>query len=374
MPVPKILSVDDSKMIHTIIGKAFKGYDVEMFFASNGVEGLAAASREHPDIIVLDVTMPVMDGVECLSKLKTDPSLKDIPVIMLTAEAGKENVVKIARIGVRDYVIKPFTEQLIVERVGRVIDLQPKGATASKIKGLQDPATILVVDDKPAIIDLVKEFFSDLPWKVLGTSQCGEAIDLTSKEVPDAILVSLSLAEKAAFNFFQMMRANSKTKGVPIFGMSVKTAVDEQTNAQSIGFSGIMTKPLDKTEVVHRVMKAMNIDTSARYFTSSGGIMILKLPEEISELTNSEINNYIGPKTRDMVDSGLAKLILDASATTKIDMTVIKLVLNVVQACRELGIKFRFVGNAGVATQAKAFEETKDLQIFDDLAQAKSNF
>jgi two-component system cell cycle response regulator len=361
----KILSVDDSKMIHTIIGKAFKNYDVQLIFGSNGVEGLAAASREKPDVIILDVTMPVMDGVECLTKLKADPHLKDIPVIMLTAEAGKENVIKIARIGVRDYIIKPFTEQLVVERVGRIIDLQAKGAVGAKTKTLADPILLLVVDDKPAIIEQVKEIFSAYPWRIIGTSQCGEAIDISSRELPDAIIVSLSLPDKAAHNFFQMMRANTKTKSVPVFGMSVKTALEEQSQAQSIGFTGIITKPLDPSEIIFRLCKSMNLDTSARYFTQEGTTMTMKLPSSISDLVASEIFSFIQPKTRDMVDAGLVKMLLDASACSKIDMVIIKIILGVVQACRELGIKLRIVGNPEISKQSRQFEETQELQFFE---------
>ena len=86
---PKILTVDDSKTIRLIVGKAFKPFDVDVFEASNGVEGLAVAMREKPDIIILDITMPIMDGSECLAKLKSNPDLKGIPVIMLTAESGR---------------------------------------------------------------------------------------------------------------------------------------------------------------------------------------------------------------------------------------------------------------------------------------------
>ncbi len=376
MPAPKILSVDDSKMIHTIIGKAFKNFDVQCIFASNGVEGLAAAAREKPDVMILDVTMPVMDGVETLTKLKADPSLRDIPVIMLTAEAGKENVVKVARIGVRDYIIKPFTEQLVVERVGRIIDLQPKGTGTVKAKTIEDPAIILVVDDKPAIISQVQESVAGqkLPWKVIGTAQPGEAIDLSSREMPDVILVSLSLPDKAAYNFFQMMRANTKTKSVPVFGLSVKTAIDEQSAAQSIGFNGIVTKPLDPADLIYRLTRAMNLDTSKRYFFVENNIQIVKMPAEVTDLNATEIGHYLTPKIKEMVDSGLSKMVLDASDVTKIDMMVIKLILNVIQACGELGIKFRFVGSPAIGQQAKAFEETKDLQIFPDRATAMTNF
>lgn len=124
---PKILSVDDSKAVRIIIKRAFKKHAVDVIEASNGVEGLAAAAKEKPELILLDVTMPVMDGVEMLTKLKADPGLKSIPVIMLTAEAGRENVMKIAKIGIRDYIIKPFKEEVLVDKAGRIIEIKPKG-------------------------------------------------------------------------------------------------------------------------------------------------------------------------------------------------------------------------------------------------------
>ncbi len=125
----KILSVDDSRTIRLIVGRAFGPFDCQLFEAANGEEGLAAATREKPDLIVLDVTMPVMDGVTMLIKLKEDPSLKNIPVIMLTAESGHENVAQIGKLGARDYLVKTFKEQQLIERAGRIIPLQKK-ATA----------------------------------------------------------------------------------------------------------------------------------------------------------------------------------------------------------------------------------------------------
>ena len=110
----KILTVDDSKTVRIIVRKAFKSYDCEILEASNGVEGLAVAGKEMPDLILLDITMPVMDGVEMLTRLKSDPQLKGIPVMMLTAEGGKDNVLRIAKIGIRDYIVKPFKEELLI--------------------------------------------------------------------------------------------------------------------------------------------------------------------------------------------------------------------------------------------------------------------
>jgi len=86
----KVLAVDDSKTIRMIVKKAFKSYDCEVIEAENGKEGLETASKEKPDLIILDITMPVMTGPEMLEELKKDPGLMEIPVIMLTAESGKE--------------------------------------------------------------------------------------------------------------------------------------------------------------------------------------------------------------------------------------------------------------------------------------------
>lgn len=127
----KILSVDDSKTIRMIVKRTFVPYDVKVVEASNGEEGLAVAAAESPDIIILDITMPVMDGVTMLTKLKENDALKGIPVIMLTAESGRENVAYIAKLGVRDYLVKPFQDAQLIEKVNRVVTLQPKVAAAT---------------------------------------------------------------------------------------------------------------------------------------------------------------------------------------------------------------------------------------------------
>jgi two-component system cell cycle response regulator len=125
----KILSVDDSRTIRLILAKAFRPYDVVLLESTNGEEGLAAAAREKPDLILLDITMPVMDGITMLGKLKEDKALKAIPVIMLTAEAEREKIVNLARMGARGYVVKPFKEDRLIEAVVRVITLPKKPET-----------------------------------------------------------------------------------------------------------------------------------------------------------------------------------------------------------------------------------------------------
>lgn len=122
----KILAVDDSITIRKLVRKAFREYNCDILEAPNGVEGLALANKEKPQLIILDITMPIMDGVEMLSRLKSESELKKIPVIMLTAEGGKEHVTKVVRMGVQDYIVKPFKQDELLERTRKVVRLLPK--------------------------------------------------------------------------------------------------------------------------------------------------------------------------------------------------------------------------------------------------------
>jgi two-component system cell cycle response regulator len=123
---PKILSVDDSKTIRVLLGRVFRPFECEMLEAANGEEGLAVAARERPDLIILDYNMPVMDGIAMLQNLRANPELKRTPVIMLTADSSPEKIAIVARLGVRDYIIKPFQDDKLLAKAARLIPLMPR--------------------------------------------------------------------------------------------------------------------------------------------------------------------------------------------------------------------------------------------------------
>jgi len=356
----KILTVDDSKTIRLIVTKAFKPFDCDVLEAANGVEGLAIASRERPNIIILDITMPIMDGYETLTKLKSDPELKSIPVIMLTAEAGRETVMKIAKLGVRDYLVKPFKEELVVERVSRVIDLRPKGAATNRVKRFDDPLTLLVVDDKPAICEQIKAGLGDTKWTIVGRAQNGEVIDFCTQTTPDCILLSLSLPDDAGFTLFQMLRASVKTKSVPIFGLCVKTAAEEQARSQQIGFNGVITKPIDFDDLKAKIARALNLDTSYKFFQMRDGMLIMSVPVNFNTAVVNEISLHLRPKVAAAVDAGLDKMVIDLSLLKTADITLVKLVLDAIQLCHELALKQWIIGSEAVVTVCRNYEESKD--------------
>ena len=364
----KILTVDDSRTIRLIVGRAFKSYDCEVMEAANGVEGLAVASREKPDVIILDVTMPVMDGTEMLSRLKSTADLRAIPVIMLTAEAGRENVLRIARMGVRDYLVKPFKEDQIVERVSRIVDLKSRGGVTSKSKKrFDDPLKILLIDDKTAIWDQFKAGLADTPWTVEGLAQAQLALESIGQQMPDLILVSTSLPDGAGFWLFQKLRSSLKTEKLPIFGLSVKTAVDDQARAQQVGFTGIVTKPVDFTDLKLKITRVLGLDASYKYYEQKSGALVVNYPWNYSQSIANDMAAHLQEKVTEAVDAGLDKLVVDLSQLKSVDMPLIEQVLNVMKYAAELSLKSGVIGSEEVRQAATNFEETKEWLLASSL-------
>lgn len=118
----KILAVDDEKSIIRLIEVNLRreGYDVVS--AGDGKEALEKVAREQPDLVVLDVMMPYLDGFEVLNTMKKDPDTRDIPVIMLTARAQDADVFNGYRSGADCYLTKPFNPRELNTFVRRIFE------------------------------------------------------------------------------------------------------------------------------------------------------------------------------------------------------------------------------------------------------------
>ena len=222
----KVLAVDDSKTIRKIVSKAFSTYDCEVMEAENGIEGFSTASREKPDLIILDITMPVMNGVEMLGKLKGQPDLKDIPVIMLTAESGKDNVMQIVKMGVRDYMVKPFKGEQLIERVLKIYALQPKAAadTASPPSpyfSIVDNIQILSLpekSDRATLSEIDIDFGRTL--KTMATTGISKLI-LDVRQVKEVNMLVIKLVLSVVENC-QKSKVHLRIVGSPALGNELK--------------------------------------------------------------------------------------------------------------------------------------------------------
>lgn len=116
----KILAVDDEKHIVRLVQITLEKEGFELVTAFNGREALEKVASEKPDLVVMDVMMPEMDGLEALAKMKTDPATAKIPVIMLTAKAQDSDVFRGWQSGADLYLTKPFNPAELVTFVKRI--------------------------------------------------------------------------------------------------------------------------------------------------------------------------------------------------------------------------------------------------------------
>jgi two-component system chemotaxis response regulator CheY len=114
------LIVDDSSVMRKIVERSLRqaGIDIqEVFEASNGAEGLALAQEKAVDLILSDINMPVMDGLEFVRRLRDVERAHGVPVVMITTEGSESRVIEALSCGARGYIRKPFTPDQVREHV-----------------------------------------------------------------------------------------------------------------------------------------------------------------------------------------------------------------------------------------------------------------
>lgn len=119
-----VLTVDDSSTMRRIIKNTLKkiGFS-NILEAGNGIEALDLMAQNSVDIVVTDWNMPEMDGLTFVKTLRSKPEYKELPILMITTEAAKEDILNALRSGVNNYVVKPFTPETLKEKVYKLLGL-----------------------------------------------------------------------------------------------------------------------------------------------------------------------------------------------------------------------------------------------------------
>lgn len=120
-----ILAVDDTVIVLYRISETLRD-EYEIITVNSGARALNYLKEEKPDLILLDIQMSPMDGIETLHKIRTMPSREDIPVIMLTGVENKAIVLESAKLGICDYLLKPFSSEELLKRIERVFMQEKK--------------------------------------------------------------------------------------------------------------------------------------------------------------------------------------------------------------------------------------------------------
>lgn len=116
-----ILAVDDTAIVLTRISDTLRN-DYKVVTLNSGVRALKYLQQEKPDLILLDIQMAQKDGIETLKEIRAMDGRADIPVIMLTGVEDKDYVLKSVRLGICDYILKPFSSEDLIKRIRRVFE------------------------------------------------------------------------------------------------------------------------------------------------------------------------------------------------------------------------------------------------------------
>jgi two-component system alkaline phosphatase synthesis response regulator PhoP len=125
----KILLVDDEPNIVKTLKARLEANKWQVVTATDGAAGLQAAYQERPDLIILDIMMPKMDGFEVCQRLRADVRFKTLPILMLTAKAQKIDQVWGLRIGATEYLVKPFESVELVKKINHYLSMSHKTET-----------------------------------------------------------------------------------------------------------------------------------------------------------------------------------------------------------------------------------------------------
>ena len=119
--MPKILLVEDNEMNRDMLSRRLLKKGFEVVIAIDGGEGVAKAKSEKPDLILMDLSLPVMDGLQATAKIKADPETQPIPVLALTAHAMADDRAKALAAGCEDYDTKPIELPRLLEKIEKLL-------------------------------------------------------------------------------------------------------------------------------------------------------------------------------------------------------------------------------------------------------------
>lgn len=126
--IKRVLAIDDAAIILSRIKDALGGY-YDVVTVNSGVRALRYLEKSKPDLILLDIRMPLRDGFEILRDISAMEDRADVPVIMLTSMEDKRSVMEGIKLGIRDYILKPFDPDDLLERVQRVLEAEDRAGT-----------------------------------------------------------------------------------------------------------------------------------------------------------------------------------------------------------------------------------------------------
>ncbi len=229
----KVLVVDDIPENLFVIEKLLGELDIDVVTAQSGNEALRATLHNDFSLILLDIMMPGMSGIEVADMLKEDESTSDIPIIFITAMDKDESYeIRAYAKGAVDFIYKPFNKMVLLSKVRALLDLysMKKSIERAFIRHETAKPKILIVDDNQENIFVLKKLLNKLDVDIMSTTSGNEALTQTLYNDFAVILLDVQMPGMDGYEVAEILKSDDKTAGIPIIFI---TAIDRD-NAKEI--------------------------------------------------------------------------------------------------------------------------------------------
>jgi two-component system cell cycle response regulator len=264
----RILVVDDLLPNRRLLEAKLKGEYYEVTTADSGAKAIELATANPPDVILLDVMMPEMDGFEACKILKNNPKTADIPVVMVTALTDVEDRVQGLNAGADDFLTKPINDLALFARIRSLVrlksmtdELKLRDKTGEQIGSLNlnekinniSDAKVMIIDDDAIQAQQINTKLKELGMDVRIVPDPAEAVRLSETEDFDLIMVSTQLAADDGIHLCTHLRSQEKTRNTPLLIIIEEDNTDMLIKALDMGINDYLITPIDSNEVIARV-------------------------------------------------------------------------------------------------------------------------
>ncbi len=318
----RVLVVDDILSNVKLLEAKLTAEYFEVVTGFNGMEAIAKTEEYSPDIILLDVMMPGMDGFEACRRIKSNPKTAHVPVIMVTALDQPSDRVAGLEAGADDFLTKPVDDAALFARVRSLVRLKMMTdelrmrETTGQSMGLLDPAETLVENVPPGRILVIEDRPESVAWFKTALTPANElaAVDTFEEALVrvkggdyDLIVVSLGMRGFDGLRLCSQLRSLPEGRNVPILVLVSEGERRKLTQALEMGVNDYLTRPVDKNELIARVRTQLR---KKRYADRLRHNVQLSLEMAITD-------QLTGLHNRRYMERHLANLISSAARTGK---------------------------------------------------------
>lgn len=237
---PFILIVDDDRNIALVLAHLVRSAGFRAEAVKDAWEAISLARKDRPDLILMDMMMPGLEGPTATQMIKSTPEFASLPVILISAMPEEEARKRVADSGAADFIAKPFYRKTLLEAIERWLPQRtnPSGKPV-------DETRILIVDDDSAVRKMLASALRNLGFGVWEAGEAEEGLRLAQKLLPGLIVSDVDMPGISGTEFCLQLKSSAATKHIPVVFVSGVTDHESHMIGKISGGSAYFDKPLN---------------------------------------------------------------------------------------------------------------------------------